>query len=209
MNSSSSITKLAEALKVAQAEMKNPHFDAKNPHFGSSYASLVSVREAVIPVLNKHGLSVTQFPKCHPERAYAGCVSRLMHSSGEWIEEECLLPMGKETAHGAGSAITYARRYSLQSIAGVVADEDDDGNAASNSNPKHKSVPQDEWDKLSVDEQTWLLDIAQNVKNEISVRGGAAGLKVLEEQNLSVEHKTAIWSRFSSGERSAMKKKAA
>jgi hypothetical protein len=58
-------------------------------------------------------------------------VNRLMHVSGEWLEEECLLPLDKNNAQGAGSAVTYARRYSLQSIAGVVADEDDDANAAS------------------------------------------------------------------------------
>ena len=207
MNSSNTITKLAEALKKAQEEMKNPGFDAVNPHFSSKYASLAAVREAVLPVLNKHGLVLTQFPKYAPEREHAGCVSRLMHVSGEWLEEECLLPVGKATAHAAGSCITYARRYSMQGIAGVVAEEDDDGNTASNSKPQAsvKSVPQDEWDNLSTDTQTWLADIAQNVKNEISARGGAAGLKVLEEQELSAEHKVAIWSRFDSKERSAMK----
>lgn len=205
MNSSSTITKLAEALKAAQSEMKNPAFDAKNPHFGSKYASLAAVREAVLPVLNKHGLALTQFPKYAAE--YAGCVSRLMHTSGEWLEEECLLPVGKATAHAAGSCITYARRYSMQGIAGVVAEDDDDGNVASNSKPQlsNKSVPQDEWDNLPPDFQTWLGDLAQNVKNEISIKGGAAGLKLLEDENLSAEHRVAIWSRFDSKERSAMK----
>jgi hypothetical protein len=129
MNSSPSIAELAKALNKAQAELKNPTFDSTNPHFKSKFASLAAVREAVIPTLNKHGLAIAQFPKSTD--GTAGCVNRLMHVSGEWLEEECLLPLDKNNAQGAGSAVTYARRYSLQAIAGVVADEDDDANAAS------------------------------------------------------------------------------
>jgi len=139
MNSSTSIAKLADALNKAQAELKNPAFDSTNPHFKSKFASLVSVREAVLPILQRHGLSLTQFPKCGD--GSAGVVNRLMHNSGEWLEEECLLPLDKNNAQGAGSAVTYARRYSLQAIAGVVADEDDDANAASA--PVKKEVKQD------------------------------------------------------------------
>lgn len=206
MNSSTEIGKLATALVAAQKEMKNPAFDAKNPHFNSKYASLASVRESVLPVLNKHGLAITQFPKYG--NGYAGCVSRLMHVSGEWLEEECLLPVGKETAHAAGSCLTYTRRYGLQSIAGVVADEDDDANAAV-AKPAVKSVPALEWDALPVDTQTWLQDIADSVKLELESKGGAAAVKILEEQDLTPEHKVALWSRFTSAERAAMKKKAA
>jgi hypothetical protein len=129
VNSSPTIANLAIALNKAQAELKNPTFDSTNPHFKSKFASLAAVRESVIPVLNKHGLAIAQFPKSTD--GTAGCVNRLMHVSGEWLEEECLLPLDKNNAQGAGSAVTYARRYSLQAIAGVVADEDDDANAAS------------------------------------------------------------------------------
>lgn len=129
MNKSDKIDQLALALHKVQSEVKNPSFDSTNPHFKSKFASLVSVREAVMPVLSKHGLSVAQFPKAGD--GSAGCVNLLLHHSGQWIEEECLLPLDKNNAQGAGSAITYARRYSLQAIAGVVADVDDDGNAAS------------------------------------------------------------------------------
>ena len=207
MQSSTEIDKLAAALVAAQKEMKNPAFDAKNPHFGSKYASLVSVREAVVPVLNKHGLAITQFPKY--ATGHAGCVSRLVHVSGQWLEEECLLPVGKETAHAAGSCLTYTRRYGLQSIAGVVADEDDDANAAVQ--PKASSVPTTvgEWNALTTDEQTWLSDIAENVRRELTTKGGVAAVALLEEQGLEAKHKVAIWSRFDSKERAAMKRKPA
>lgn len=206
MNSSPEIDKLAAALIAAQKEMRNPAFDAKNPHFGSKYASLVSVREAVIPVLNRHGLGLTQFPKYAQE--YAGCVSRLMHTSGQWLEEECLLPVGKATAHAAGSCITYARRYSMQSIAGVVADEDDDANGAVQPKAAAVPVPLGEWNSLTTDEQTWLSDIAENVNRELEAQGGPAALKLLEEQDLEPKYKVALWSRFDSKQRAAMKRKA-
>jgi hypothetical protein len=128
MNKSESIKELASALAKAQGELKNPAFDSKNPHFKSQYASLVSVREAVIPVLNRHGLVVTQLPKAAD--GVAGCETVLMHISGEWVSETLLIPLEKQNAHGAVSAITYCRRTALQAFAGVVGDDDDDGNAS-------------------------------------------------------------------------------
>jgi hypothetical protein len=64
-----------------------------------------------------------------------------MHSSGEWLEQEYFIPLGKMDAQAAGSAITYARRYALQAIAGIPA-EDDDGNAATQAKPE--SVTKDQ-----------------------------------------------------------------
>jgi len=177
MNSSESITKLAAALVSAQKEMKNPTLDKTNPHFKSKFASLAQVRETVLPILNKHGLSLTQFPK--GAEGAAGCVNRLMHESGEWLEEECLLPLDRVNAQGAGSAITYARRYSIQAIAGVVADEDDDGNAASE--PKQplkgvgeesaKSIGKADWDAQSEDSKIEILAAVKDVQAKYEMEG--------------------------------------
>jgi hypothetical protein len=134
MTQSPTIQKLTEALVKAQAEMKNPAFDAFNPHFKSKYASLPTVREAVLPVLNKHGLALSQFPRA--EGTYAGCTNLLLHVSGEWVQSDCLLPIDKVSSQGAGSAITYARRFSMQSIAGVVGEEDTDGGGDQGNNGK-------------------------------------------------------------------------
>lgn len=128
MNKSESIANLAAAMAKAQAEMHNPRFDSTNPHFKSKFASLAAVREAVIPVLARHGLSLTQFPVTGEGRA--GCVNHLAHESGEWMEEAFLIPVDKSNAHGYASALTYAKRLSMQSVVGVVGDEDDDGNGA-------------------------------------------------------------------------------
>ena len=124
---SGSVVKLAMALAKAQSEMKNPPKDSVNPHFKSRYADLATVRDTVMPVLNRHGLSVLQLP-CECEQQPA-LTTILMHESGEWVETTILL-RGKSDPQGVGSALTYMRRYTLQSIAGVAADDDDDGNAA-------------------------------------------------------------------------------
>ena len=196
---------LAKALVAAQKEMKNPAFDSTNPHFKNKFASLASVREAVLPVLNKHGLAISQFPMAGD--GVAGCRNILMHEGGEKMEYDCLLPLSKNDPQGAGSAITYARRYSLQAIAGVVAEEDDDANAASEK-PKAsaKPVTLDVWDKLDPEAQKWLQGIADCVRAELDKAGPAAAYKLLEEQGLDADHKTAIWSRFDSRERAAIKK---
>lgn len=147
MEKSPELHELATALALAQAEMSNPSFDATNPHFKSKFASLASVRAAVLPTLNKHGLSVAQFP-CS-EGGNTGCTSILMHGSGQFILESVFIPVSKQDAHGAGSALTYARRYALQAIAGVVADDDDDGNEAVKLKPEHENIDRTKVMKFS------------------------------------------------------------
>lgn len=121
---------LNKALAAAQAEMRNPGLERTNGAFkGSKYADLAAVRAAVIPVFAKHGLAVCQVPVVG--NGTAGVETHLLHCSGEERPMgTLLLPVSKPDAHGYGSAITYARRYALQSIACVVGDDDDDGNGA-------------------------------------------------------------------------------
>jgi len=75
--------------------------------------------------------------------------------------------------------------------------------------PNHKPVAHDAWDALPPEEKAWLDDIAESVRMVLSNKGGAAAIATLEEQGLSADHKVALWSRFDSKERSAMKKKEA
>lgn len=129
MMHSENIAEIAAALAKAQSEMQNPQFDSKNPHFKSSYASLASVRNAVVPVLAKHGISVMQDVVSRSEGVT--CTQLLAHTSGQWIRTAGMfVPVDKFNAHGFGSATTYARRFSLMALACVVGDDDDDGNAA-------------------------------------------------------------------------------
>jgi hypothetical protein len=134
MNKSESIAALAAALAKAQGAMKGAVKDSANPFFKSKYADLASVVEAIRAAFSANGLSYIQTVEPHPDEVRVE--TTILHSSGEWISCGYLsLPVSKADAQGFGSALTYARRYSLSAAVGV-APEDDDGNAASAAKPK-------------------------------------------------------------------------
>jgi len=129
MKRSDAINEISSALAKAQAEMKNPGFDSTNPHFRNKFASLASVRNAVIPVLAKHCISLTQ--ELTNTESGVNCLTIISHASGQWMEfGPLVMPVGKNDAQGFGSASTYCKRYSLMAVCGVVGDEDDDAEAA-------------------------------------------------------------------------------
>jgi hypothetical protein len=123
MKQSTDIDKLAVAMCKAQAMMGGAVKESNNPFFKSSYADLTSVVKAVKEPFAENGLSYVQFP--HSSERGVGVTTRLMHTSGQWLESEFVLPLSKNDPQGAGSAITYARRYALQSVAGIPTADDD------------------------------------------------------------------------------------
>ena len=129
MKQSESITDLATALCLAQAEMGGAIKDSNNPFFKSSYADLTSVIKVIKEPFAKYGLSFVQLPVTSAGGNGVGVSTMLMHKSGQWLQGEYLLPMDKVTPQGAGAAITYARRYALQSLVGIPS-VDDDGELA-------------------------------------------------------------------------------
>jgi hypothetical protein len=121
-------------MALAFGEIEAATKSANNPHFKSKYADLGSVIDAVKPALIKHGLFFVQMS----HEAQGGvCVETVLHhSGGEALScGKLFVPANKNDAQAHGSALTYARRYSLMTAFGVPA-EDDDGNAASKSAPK-------------------------------------------------------------------------
>jgi ERF superfamily len=114
--------------KAAPALQKN----AINPHFGNKYVSLDSLMPQILPLLNENGLVLMQ-PPTHFEGAPALTTIITHPASGESVEFTMPLILDKQNSQGQGSAITYARRYALLSILGLVADVDDDGAKASTS----------------------------------------------------------------------------
>ncbi len=133
MKKSESIKNIAKALAAFQAEVKNPANTETNPFFNSKYAPLNDILNLVRPLLSKHGLSVLQSPSGDGQNVTV--TTLITHESGEWIESEPLtLKADKATAQGAGSAITYARRYALSAMLGISSEDDDDGNYASGKN---------------------------------------------------------------------------
>ena len=130
MEHSESIAKLAAALMVFQSEVKDPSRDGENPHFRSKYVQIDGLLAAVRPILAQHGLSVVQ--STGGDGQNVTITTMILHTSGEWLKTDALtLRAQQATPQGAGSAITYGRRYSLSAALGVAWDDDDDGNAAS------------------------------------------------------------------------------
>jgi hypothetical protein len=128
MDKSEDIKELAVALCKAQSEMGGASKGADNPFFKTKYADLKAVVKAVKQPFSDNGLSYTQFPI--EDGGRIGIETILMHNSGQWLSNRFTVQLNKQDAQGAGSAITYCRRYALQAIAGIPS-EDDDGNGAS------------------------------------------------------------------------------
>jgi hypothetical protein len=179
VNRSSSIAKLAEALSQTQGEVEGAKKDTENPFFRSKYADLASVWDACRAPLSKHGLAVVQMPQTRflgkPEPytwttkqgeerhgirvpSEISVVTSLIHSSGEFISSEfsCLLDSADPQA--VGSAITYLRRYALQSIVGIAPEDDDAEGAQGRGKSATATAGVDE--KLAADLWTAALELA-------------------------------------------------
>ncbi|MCW5676262.1 MAG: ERF family protein [Xanthobacteraceae bacterium] len=122
------LKELAMALAKAQAEMKNATLNKVNPHFKSKYADLAEIIDTTRETLAKHGLSVVQTTLVND--GVFVLRTTLLHTSGQFIHGDYPLPMVLDKPQAMGSALTYARRYSLAAIANISAEEDDDANAA-------------------------------------------------------------------------------
>jgi hypothetical protein len=140
-----------KAMAAAQTDMGPVFKDAANPAFKSKYASLAAVCDAVLPSMNKHGLTILQAPGTASGEVTVETI--IGHSSGTWMRTVLALKPMKGDPQGVGSAITYGRRYALLSLAGV-APEDDDGSAASASTGPGKMRAAEtkrsgEWERLT------------------------------------------------------------
>lgn len=186
MDKSDSIKELAAALNKAQAEMSGAKKKGNNPFFKSKYADLNAVVDAVRIPFCDNGLSYSQFPIMEENRV--GVETILMHESGEWISSKLLLPCTKQDPQAAGSAITYARRYALQAIAGIPA-EDDDGNSAThgssqpNTNNQRKEQP-NWYNGFEADRQNMIAHIQgggtpQDIIDNLKANGYSLSKKVV------------------------------
>jgi hypothetical protein len=127
---------LAEALVAAQAELPcalGKDADGQIGQRSYRYLTLDKLIEATKPILQKHGLTMIQWPGLK-ERGEDGAMPTLLtelrHVSGETTMHTMPLYLSEKTMQGLGAAITYARRYAWQSVLGIAAEEDTDGPAA-------------------------------------------------------------------------------
>lgn len=139
------VSELAKALAKAQGAFpsipKNKTTTVKTKTGGQytyNYADLPSILDLTRKHLSENGLSIAQMTIVHDGAMML--LTRLMHSSGEYIEATYPLPINA-TAQDMGSAITYARRYSLSPLIGIAPDDDDDGKAAQENDVRPSTPP--------------------------------------------------------------------
>lgn len=125
-----------EALAAFQAELPKIDLDGTNPHFRSKYATLGNVTKNVFPKLAEHGFSFTT--GSFVDNGVLILDAHLLHESGE--SRSMQFPITETNPQKVGSAVTYYRRYALAALTGVVADEDDDGNAASTPSAAERQI---------------------------------------------------------------------
>jgi hypothetical protein len=199
MKTSDTITKISAALVKAQGELNAVSKDGNNPHFRSKYATLQNIVESTRDTLRKHGLAVVQ-TFGETDGTYINLITTLLHESGEYISGTFTMRPSKADPQGLGSATTYARRYALSAVLGIVADEDDDGNASSQ--PNRDRALETKYESFMVtSEMPWLNAVGKNgnftaTGNKIIQRflddASMDWVKVAEHYRISKEDRKAI-----------------
>ena len=194
---------ICSALVQAQRGFAPALKTSLNPHFRSKYVDLAGCIEAVVDALNAAGIALIQ--RTSEDSTGVTVETVFVHESGEMMECGKLhVPASKQDAQGFGSALTYARRYSLMAAAGI-APEDDDGNAASRT-PTPK-VSATKTDLVPPNRMAVVADVAAAIDERMS----ANDLIGAFEEYLGVtdvEEKTALWGMLDSKTRSSIKKHA-
>lgn len=193
MKTSELIADLAGALSKAQGEIKGAVKDSSNPFFKSSYADLSSIWNACREALSKNNLAVIQTASMGEHGVTVS--TRLVHASGQWVEEDLTVMPSKVDPQGIGSTITYLRRYALAAITGV-APEDDDANAAT--------------DRKNQEIKPTKIVVSEEIKNEVHEKtltyletSDAQKMKELWKHYDADQH-SVLWGMFNSAQRSAI-----
>jgi len=128
--SSPEMGELAKAMVKVQRALAPVCKDAENPFVKSRYATLNAVIEACRDALIAQAVWVVQVPVA-VEAGHLGLMTKLVHGeSGQWQSSLMVMPLPKNDPQGYGSALTYARRYGLATLVGLVSETDDDGEAS-------------------------------------------------------------------------------
>jgi hypothetical protein len=159
MEQSTTISKLAQALCQFQNKCHTVEFDStvrvladKGRQYSFKYASYPKIVATIRPVLAECKLSFSQLAE--PD---GSVTTLLIHESGEFLKSTLLIPASDKSPQKLGSAISYARRYSLSAILGLATDEDDDGNAASDNIVEEKAALKKEIKKAPLpDARPWI-----------------------------------------------------
>jgi hypothetical protein len=196
-------TNIAKALVAAQREFGPALKTNTNPHFRSKYADLSACVEAVIDALNSNNIMLMQ--NTHESDSGVIVETIFLHESGESISNGRLhVPAAKNDPQGYGSALTYARRYSLMAACGI-APEDDDGNSAVAAKNAAKSVAKDVHDSLPPEQKAFVQETANHIIAALSIDEIDRAHEIFYRKNLDSEEKMAVWALLDSKQRSALK----
>ena len=191
---------IATALVKAQRGFAPALKTSTNPHFRSKYVDLAGCVEAVVDSLNAAGIALVQ--RTSEDATGVTVETVFIHESGEMMECGKLhVPAAKQDPQGYGSALTYARRYSLMAACGI-APEDDDGNAASK-----VKVSATKTDLVPPHRMAIVADVAAAINERMSSNDV---IGAVEEYAgiVDIEEKTALWAMLDSKTRSSIKKQA-
>lgn len=200
---------IAAALVKAQRNFAPALKASLNPHFRSRYVDLAGCVEAVIDALNENNIFLMQGTHECADGVVVETV--FIHESGEQVTAGKLhVPASKQDAQGYGSALTYARRYSLMAACGI-APEDDDGNAASkksaNKNTPIKAATADI--PVNPEDEEFLKELAASLVEDVEVAGNIVlAFDKFEGAKLDSDQKLILWNILqpNSKTRSALKK---
>jgi len=192
--------KIASALVKAQRGFAPALKTSTNPHFRSKYVDLAGCVEAVVDALNAAGIALIQ--RTSEDSTGVTVETVFVHESGEMLECGKLhVPAAKQDPQGYGSALTYARRYSLMAACGI-APEDDDGNAASRVKVSATKTELVQPNRMSI-----LADVSIAINERMSANDLIGAFD--EFQGITdIEEKTALWAMLDSKTRSSIKKHA-
>ena len=177
MEKSTEIKNIANALCEFQRAVETIKKNETNPFFKSKYASLADILNVIRQPLADNGLSFVQFPK-----GRYGLETMLLHTSGEYLSESYEMEPTKHDPQGAGSVITYQRRYALGAILGLNIDIDDDGNKGS------------EEEKVTLNQLAYAEELVR--KSTLDEDKKERAYKALANQELSMAEYLAITNKL-------------
>jgi hypothetical protein len=196
MQTSQEIDKLSEALFGLQGKLKpiTRSKVVKTGKYEFRYAPLDAIMEMLAPLMQSAGLMVAQGVDADV------LTTRLMHTSGQWMQSETFLNREHASMQGFGGEVTYKRRYALSALLGIVSDEDNDV-------PKvtARGALTDAMDSLSTRKQNMVTDLAEVIK-EKHAEGHEIGAYEEYQSLTDNEEIMALWSLLPSNVRSSIKK---
>lgn len=203
--SSPEITDLAKAMLKVQQALMPACKDAENPFSKSRYATLNSVIDACRDALIAQSIWVVQYPVA-VDPGHLGLVTKLVHGdSGQWQSSIMVMPLPKNDPQGYGSALTYARRYGLATLVGLISETDDDAEAATPQRSRQSKTPERRPEKAAdplaslpkLDGVDYLTVNASNGRLCITASGNIRDKRpFLQEAGFRWDGNRKIWWRY-------------